>query len=273
MRMTVKAKLAGAFCLVIILSMIVGGIAYTKLTALDLSEQALAMQAERMKRAAVVMDDIQGQQRAQTRMILATSDKETADNNKAMLDRRDTGLKHKDELYGAAGEQGKRLIELGAVKLQRMNELFEQAGKFAILNSNNRAAEIWNSEGESALKELNTAIDAAFSEISKAPTTIENTRALLALQTTKFEAARLSRSVTATVTASTVEELEAGYKVALAQLERLKGSIGPAAAQLVTLGLLAELQVRTYHESQNKSIYVVREILQSTPAELLSSAR
>jgi len=43
--------------------------------------------------------------------------------------------------------------------------------------------------------------------------------------------------------------------------------------QLVTLGLLAELQVRTYHESQNKSIYVVREILQSTPAELLSSTR
>jgi glycosyltransferase involved in cell wall biosynthesis len=43
--------------------------------------------------------------------------------------------------------------------------------------------------------------------------------------------------------------------------------------QLVTLGLLAELQVRTYHESQNKSIYVIREILQNTPAELLTSAR
>jgi glycosyltransferase involved in cell wall biosynthesis len=43
--------------------------------------------------------------------------------------------------------------------------------------------------------------------------------------------------------------------------------------QLVTLGLLAELQVRTYHESQNKSIYVIGEILQSTPAELLSSTR
>ena len=30
--------------------------------------------------------------------------------------------------------------------------------------------------------------------------------------------------------------------------------------QLVTLGLLAEMQVRTYHESQNKSTYVIREI-------------
>jgi len=30
--------------------------------------------------------------------------------------------------------------------------------------------------------------------------------------------------------------------------------------QLVTLGLLAELQARTYHESQNKPTYAIREI-------------
>jgi hypothetical protein len=28
----------------------------------------------------------------------------------------------------------------------------------------------------------------------------------------------------------------------------------------VTLGLLAELQSRTYHESQNKPVYVIKEI-------------
>jgi glycosyltransferase involved in cell wall biosynthesis len=43
--------------------------------------------------------------------------------------------------------------------------------------------------------------------------------------------------------------------------------------QLVTLGLLAELQVRTYHESQNKAVYVIREVLQSSAAELLSATR
>jgi glycosyltransferase involved in cell wall biosynthesis len=35
--------------------------------------------------------------------------------------------------------------------------------------------------------------------------------------------------------------------------------------QLVTLGLLAELQVRTYHESQKKVTYVIREILEDRP--------
>jgi glycosyltransferase involved in cell wall biosynthesis len=36
--------------------------------------------------------------------------------------------------------------------------------------------------------------------------------------------------------------------------------------QLITLGLLAEMQARTYHESQNKPIYVIREILENGAA-------
>jgi hypothetical protein len=35
--------------------------------------------------------------------------------------------------------------------------------------------------------------------------------------------------------------------------------------QLLTLGLLAELQARTYHESQNKPTYVIREVLETEP--------
>ena len=40
-----------------------------------------------------------------------------------------------------------------------------------------------------------------------------------------------------------------------------------AGIQLVTLGLLAELQARTYHESQNKPIYVLRDLLESDSAD------
>jgi len=42
--------------------------------------------------------------------------------------------------------------------------------------------------------------------------------------------------------------------------------------QFVTMGLLAELQARTYHESQNKPIYVIREILE-TAEEPVASLR
>ena len=46
-----------------------------------------------------------------------------------------------------------------------------------------------------------------------------------------------------------------------------------AGGQLVTLGLLAELQARTYHESQNKPTYVIREIRQTPPVEHVFSSR
>jgi len=37
--------------------------------------------------------------------------------------------------------------------------------------------------------------------------------------------------------------------------------------QFISLGLIAELQARTYHESQNKPIYFVKNVLRSTPDE------
>ena len=41
--------------------------------------------------------------------------------------------------------------------------------------------------------------------------------------------------------------------------------------QLVTLGLLAELQARTYHESQDKPVYVVRDVLETPAAAVVTS--
>ncbi len=42
--------------------------------------------------------------------------------------------------------------------------------------------------------------------------------------------------------------------------------------QLVTLGLLAEMQARTYHESQDKPIYVIRDVLEAPPAGVPAAA-
>ncbi len=37
--------------------------------------------------------------------------------------------------------------------------------------------------------------------------------------------------------------------------------------QFITVGLLAEMQIRTYHETQHKPIYVIREIFSSRPVK------
>jgi hypothetical protein len=38
--------------------------------------------------------------------------------------------------------------------------------------------------------------------------------------------------------------------------------------QFISMGLLAEMQTRTYHESSNKPIYSIREVLDLQGAEL-----
>jgi glycosyltransferase involved in cell wall biosynthesis len=45
--------------------------------------------------------------------------------------------------------------------------------------------------------------------------------------------------------------------------------------QFIVLGLLAEMLARTYHESQDKPVYVIREVLeaQETPRDLVASGR
>jgi glycosyltransferase involved in cell wall biosynthesis len=40
--------------------------------------------------------------------------------------------------------------------------------------------------------------------------------------------------------------------------------------QLITMGLLGEIVVRTYHETQNKPIYAIRDILDANPPDLLN---
>ena len=42
--------------------------------------------------------------------------------------------------------------------------------------------------------------------------------------------------------------------------------LGIVGVQLILMGLLAELSIRTYHESQGKSVYVVREVIEGQSA-------
>jgi methyl-accepting chemotaxis protein len=231
MRLTVKAKLAGAFGVVILLSMITGAIAYTKLTSLNEGEERIVAQAGRMKGAADIMDGIQGQQRAETRMIEAISDKDTQDNYDAMLARRNKVLKLRDELYGQASEVGKRVLDQAAGPIKQMNELEDQTGKFALLNSNNKAAEIWKNQGQPAAKELDSVLDAAVNELNKGAS--ESQRTVTALLSARLGVSRLSRAIISAYTSSNVQEVDADAKEALKQLQDLKAQIALIAGQSV----------------------------------------
>ena len=222
MRFTVKAKLASAFGAVIILSMITGGVAYHSLSTLTEQQERIVGQANRTKLAADVMSALQAQQRAETRMIQAVSDKETQDNYNTMLARREKTLKLNGELYSKASEAGRRLLDQAAGPIKRMNELEDQAGKFALLNSNNRAAQLWKSEGQVAVKDLDAMLDAALAEAASNGSDSQRT---LALQTARNEVGRLARSVVSSYSAATLQEVEVDAKEATQRLAHLKAAL------------------------------------------------
>ena len=239
MRLTVKAKLAGAFGAVILLSMITGGIAYTKLTALDASQHAIVEQGTRVQRVGELLAETQDQVRSEFRMILSTSDQDTVENHKRMIERQDKALKIAGDLHAIASEGGKRLLDVATAKLKRLNDLQQQAGKFALLNSNNHATRLWKTEGLAGIADLNAAADTAFAEIEKTSGKVAGAQALLAIETAKFEIARLSRYVLATFNASSVEELESLYNAASQEVGKLKTAVTQASTQMTTIGISA----------------------------------
>jgi methyl-accepting chemotaxis protein len=231
MRFTVKAKLASAFGAVIVLSMVTGAIAYTKLTSLDQTQQRLVAQADRMKLAADVMDGIQRQQRVESRMIASVTDKETRDNYNAMIERRSALLKLRDQLYGQASDAGKRVLDQSAGPIKQMNELEDKAGKLALLNSNNKAAEIWKGQGQPAAKELDSALDAAVTELNKGASEIQLT--VTALLKARLDVSRLSRAVISAYTSTNEQEVDSDAKEARHQLVVLKSDITKIAGQAI----------------------------------------
>ena len=229
MRFSIKAKLAGAFGTVIILSMVTGAIAYNKLSALSGAEERTVAQALRLKMAADVMDGIQGQQRSESRMIYATNEKDTQDNYKAMLARRDKVLKLRDELYGKASETGKQMLDAATAPIKRMNELEEQAGNLALLNSNNKAAELWKGEGQPAVRDLDTTLDSMIAELNKNAS--ESQRLVTLLMTAKYDATRIARAIISAYTASNVGDVDADVKEALQKLAAVKADVAKLSAE------------------------------------------
>jgi methyl-accepting chemotaxis protein len=231
MRFTVKAKLASAFGAVIVLSMITGGIAYTKLTSLDETQQRIVAQGDRMKLAADVMEGIQRQQRFESRMIAALTEKEARDNYNAMIERRNALLQLRDRLYGQASGEGKRMLDQASGPIKRMNELEDEAGKLALLNSNNKAAEIWKGLGQPAAKELDAMLEAAVTELNRGAS--ESQRMVTALLKARLDISRLSRAVISAYTSRNEQEVDSDAKEALEQLKGLQADVTQITGQAV----------------------------------------
>jgi methyl-accepting chemotaxis protein len=130
MRFTVKAKLAIAFGVVLLLSMAAGGLAYVKLSEMIDTADSLVSRANRMDRAAEIEKGILLQVRAEKNLILAPEGE--ADRFIAEIAKqRETLSKLKEEIQAAASPEGKKLMENFGVAYARMNAVQDDVLKTA----------------------------------------------------------------------------------------------------------------------------------------------
>ena len=207
MRLTVKAKLAGAFGAVIILSMITGGVAYTKMSQLAATSADLVEKAARIDKAGELQNEILYQVREEKNIIIASTDADIAAAAAEIKKQRASVAQYRDELMAIATETDKKLIEKFSASYDKMNSVEDTTIKFADQNSNNRASQYWGADGAAAVKGFDDAFDAAIDGLNRAPPSLEATRALLALQTVRLESSRMQRTLIESFAASAMDDL------------------------------------------------------------------
>ncbi|RXH29001.1 MULTISPECIES: methyl-accepting chemotaxis protein [Bradyrhizobium] len=110
MRFTVKAKLASAFGVVILLSMVAGAVAYLKLSDMVGTAEHLSARAGRLAKVAELQESVLLQVRAEKNAILASdADQDKFISQIAQL--RERAMRIKDEAYQGASETGKKMID------------------------------------------------------------------------------------------------------------------------------------------------------------------
>ena len=85
-----------------------------------------------------------------------------------------------------ATETGKRMLEKFSVAYDKMNATEDQIIKFGTLNSNNRGAQLWTSEGLPVVKDWNEAVDSTLAEARKLPVSAERATALIVIRALRW---------------------------------------------------------------------------------------
>jgi methyl-accepting chemotaxis protein len=237
MRFTVKTKLASAFGAIIMLSMITGGTAYQKLTQLSETADTLVQRALRIDQAGSLQNEVLYQSRGERDLMIMTKDAEIQKIAEQIRQHRKEAMRLRDELAAKASESGRRLLDKFSEAFEKMNTTEETIIKLATANSNNRGARLWGSEGQQIVKDWNAPIDVLWNEAGRQAVSASQNAALMALQTVRLEGARLQRQVALTLSASSMDELNAAMKVLAERIDALKVALQHNDAAVSAAGL------------------------------------
>ncbi|AWL99623.1 methyl-accepting chemotaxis protein [Bradyrhizobium amphicarpaeae] len=257
MRFTVKAKLAVAFGVVLLLSMSAGGLAYVKLSEMIDTADNLVSRAGRMDRAAEIEKGILTQVRSEKNLLLA-SDNEADGFVAEIAKQREALLKLKEEIHTAASPEGKKLIENFGAAYARMNAVEDEALKIA---RTDRPKAIERSAVE-VRKAVREAMDAANVYVSNA----KKNMADQALQAHE-DGNRAHVMLVAAVVASLVMGLAAAIWISLSISRGLGRAVGLAGAVAAgdltqTINISSNDEIGDLVKSLNSMVEKLRRVVE-----------
>ena len=129
MRFTVKAKLACAFGVIIILSGVAGTMAYTKLSEMIAGMTDLASRAGRIEKAGELQKELLLQNRAEKNLLSAENESEAERFAAEMMKFRPVVSKMRDEIYAVATEAGRQILDRFASDYAKVNSTQDETVK------------------------------------------------------------------------------------------------------------------------------------------------
>jgi methyl-accepting chemotaxis protein len=191
MRVTIKLKLAAAFGMVIALSAACGVVAYFKLSSLNETvDTVIDGPVKRLRLAGDLRTNLLLEIRAEKDMIIASNDAEIAAFEKEMLEEREQVRAVRDTVYATATDAGKALLDKFTAATARQSEVQNKTASLAKLNSNYRARDVLNGEGQAAFGPALAALDRVSAQIQKSEQA-ERLTAVVAAERLRAEMERL----------------------------------------------------------------------------------
>jgi len=238
-RLTVKLKLACAFGAIIFLSFLVGDIAYFKISELAEADSTNVARGMRMARAGELQSIILQESQDERDIILETTDAGMQVINDKINDRRAKVQILYEEIYSAASENGRKLLEKFLANYGRMKSLEDPLIKQALLNSNNRAAQFWSTDGAAVSEKFARISEHLLSDIKK-QTSIDNSNALFALQNLRFEMRSAENLAAHSLSALTLEDLNQSMNHLRDRIDSVKEALRKVQETFSSAGLSSE---------------------------------
>ena len=236
MRLTVRAKLAGTFGAIIVLSIITGGVAYVKLSELAATSRELVSGANVMSDAAQAESMVLEQARDEKNIILSTNEADVNAFVSAIKKLREDLGQMAARDYAVATDEYKALIGKFGTEYEKMNKIEDEVIRLGALNSSAHAVQYWKGEAGGAIKALNDALDAEFAKLDRTSSSVETLKATTTLQAARMHWERTGKILRDAFAASDLNELNAALAALKDQLAATSNATQQAATAIVAIG-------------------------------------